>query len=1038
MQKPINQDAKIALRNANDFYSWNRELKSKAVGLDLWDYITPDLEMKIPWPKRPIMPKIEDYPKAATTPALATRSSSTVDHETIDPRPPRSVTEMTAVGRNAYNTDSNNYNARIREYTDLIKSINQLKNWILETVSQNYKDTLLEPTDTLDVWYEKLCTIGAHLKGSLMHQARLDYRSFIDNSAKRSPKDLGTWATEWEGKLAIAVKHGASDLIESYNIATDLEKALGTSYQEWVTAFRQTNKLEIKQGTLDYTEVAADLRDEASIRLSVRSKPTKKEPHKGSFHTYGDIEEIGDSIEVEDPDSRPRAAGRGKARGFRGRGLQERTPGSTSKRPRADTNTSDTECKLCTQTHTLERCWYAFPERASEDFIPNRTVQGMAQRLLKSDPELVKEIERIRKKRAKQDEFLNFRRANPYDAVYAGDGVIPIEGFGEVDIRVQGPKGPEVHRLYDVAFCPNMATNLVSLRILNRSGYWWDNKPSTNLLRRRDGSILCRLQDRLDQFVMEYLPLSFKRTAFYTRRNKLNSYTGKPLSRGDLFQWHLRMGHPGPEALRHLVALSRGVGMRQAPDGSDEIKTAQCDACGVSKIKRQINRLPREKPTTAGTRLAIDFHDFEDPRKNGGAEWCVMLITDRFSGFTFDYYLHDRTYPSIKIALGHLIKYLRDYYKTKVLTIECDNEITIDTDSTSELAQHFRTTEGITFEVSPPNTQALNGGAERLGGVIKDKARSMRNGSKLPTYLWVEIVKAAVYLYNRTPKYLYNWRTPYEKFYNYFQMRDGIVGRNKIPILSHLKVYGCKAFAMTSSAQQKTNRRRKLDPKAWIGYLIGYQSSTTYRIWLPKTNKIVVTRDVIFDENATFSGDIRSLKDDLLKTTNEEFEALVAKITQQIQPETTQQFSTNSYEDQEVYAPIDPAEEAEAEDDLSEDEDSELDSPVRTDHPYTEAIFAPYPTPPESPDPCALLSATIREAGQGRNLNETTGSPDPTPRFEGSYHTTFSGVTARESCWEATFNAGRLATAELRHGMLVSKADKARSLKRPSSHPGSN
>ncbi|KAI1367171.1 hypothetical protein F5Y08DRAFT_81525 [Xylaria arbuscula] len=111
MQKPINQDAKIALRNANDFYSWNRELKSKAVGLDLWDYIIPDLEMKIPWPKRPIMPKIEDYLKAATTPALATRSSSTVDHETIDLRPPRSVTEMTAVGRNAYNTDSNNYNA---------------------------------------------------------------------------------------------------------------------------------------------------------------------------------------------------------------------------------------------------------------------------------------------------------------------------------------------------------------------------------------------------------------------------------------------------------------------------------------------------------------------------------------------------------------------------------------------------------------------------------------------------------------------------------------------------------------------------------------------------------------------------------------------------------------------------------------------------------------------------------------------------------------------------------------------------------------
>ncbi|KAI1748334.1 hypothetical protein F4782DRAFT_534560 [Xylaria castorea] len=201
---------------------------------------------------------------------------------------------MTAIGRNTYNTGSNNYNDRTREYTDLIKSINQLKNWLLKTVSQNYKDTLLELTDTMDAWYKKLY-----------------YSSFIDNSAKRSPKDLGTWATEWEGKLAIAVKHGATDLIESCNIATDLEKALGTSYQEWVTTFRQTNKLKIKEGALDDTEVAADIRDKASIRLSVWSKPAKKEPHKRSFHTYGDTEEISDSIEVEDLHSWPKAAGKG-------------------------------------------------------------------------------------------------------------------------------------------------------------------------------------------------------------------------------------------------------------------------------------------------------------------------------------------------------------------------------------------------------------------------------------------------------------------------------------------------------------------------------------------------------------------------------------------------------------------------------------------------------------------------------------------------------------------------------------------------------
>ncbi|KAJ4008799.1 hypothetical protein NW758_015269 [Fusarium oxysporum] len=51
----------------------------------------------------------------------------------------------------------------------------------------------------------------------------------------------------------------------------------------------------------------------------------------------------------------------------------------------------------------------------------------------------------------------------------------------------------------------------------------------------------------------------------------------------------------------------------------------------------------------------------------------------------------------------------------------------------------------------------------------------MRIGAKLPSFLWVEIWRAAVYLYNRTPKYIYNWKTLYERFYTYFAFRDGVV-----------------------------------------------------------------------------------------------------------------------------------------------------------------------------------------------------------------------------------------------------------------------
>ena len=76
------------------------------------------------------------------------------------------------------------------------------------------------------------------------------------------------------------------------------------------------------------------------------------------------------------------------------------------------------------------------------------------------------------------------------------------------------------------------------------------------------------------------------------------------------------------------------------------------------------------------------------------------------------------------------------------------------------------------IEPLPPYKQALNGGAERLGGVVKQKIWSMRASSKLPLALWKEISKTAVYLLNRTPKYQYHWKTPYDRFHTFIAQKN--------------------------------------------------------------------------------------------------------------------------------------------------------------------------------------------------------------------------------------------------------------------------
>ena len=131
-----------------------------------------------------------------------------------------------------------------------------------------------------------------------------------------------------------------------------------------------------------------------------------------------------------------------------------------------------------------------------------------------------------------------------------------------------------------------------------------------------------------------------------------------------------------------------------------------------------------------------------------------MLSSDRHSGFMWDFYFKDnRTAKSIIGFLDILVNFLKVQCNITVKVIECDGEIA----TTKPEVARWCARKSIRLETSAPDTQAQNGGAERSGGVIKDKSRTIRLDANLPWELWPEIVRAAVYLHNRTPNYANGW-----------------------------------------------------------------------------------------------------------------------------------------------------------------------------------------------------------------------------------------------------------------------------------------
>ena len=120
--------------------------------------------------------------------------------------------------------------------------------------------------------------------------------------------------------------------------------------------------------------------------------------------------------------------------------------------------------------------------------------------------------------------------------------------------------------------------------------------------------------------------------------------------------------------------------------------------------------------------------------------------------------------------------------------------------------------------------------------MIITKARSIRIYSGLPADLWPEIVTIATYILNRIPIPRFNGKTPFEILYR------------KKPSLLHLYIYSCRAYPL----RYNIPRLNKIEPRALIGYLVGWDSRNIYRIWILIKKRIYRYRDITFDDNKQY------------------------------------------------------------------------------------------------------------------------------------------------------------------------------------------
>jgi hypothetical protein len=198
------------------------------------------------------------------------------------------------------------------------------------------------------------------------------------------------------------------------------------------------------------------------------------------------------------------------------------------------------------------------------------------------------------------------------------------------------------------------------------------------------------------------------------------------------------------------------------------------------------------------------------------------------------------------------INTIETHYHGKIRYIRLDGETSL-----GNAFEALVIEKSIKPERTAPDTPAQNGGSERSGRVIITKARTMRIEANLPANMWPEVVKAAGYTANRTPVRRLSWKTPFEA-----------VLKHK-PRLAHMHVYGCRAYPLDHHIPKKN----KLEPRAHIGYLVGYDSTNIYRIWIPSRKKVIRTRDVTMDDSHLYTPTDLDIGE-LLETADQVIEAL--------------------------------------------------------------------------------------------------------------------------------------------------------------------
>lgn len=389
---------------------------------------------------------------------------------------------------------------------------------------------------------------------------------------------------------------------------------------------------------------------------------------------------------------------------------------------------------------------------------------------------------------------------------FGDDSRIDIKGKGSIlFISQDGQK----KLLADVYYIPDLKSNIISLGQATEAGC--DVRMNDDKLTLHDsgGNLIAsaiRSKNRLYKVIMEMVDARCLQS-----RLENSSAT-----------WHARLGHIGTESMKMMIRKELVLGVP-----SINVEKEICQSCLRGKQVR--SSFPQSTSYRAGKVLELIHGDLCGPisPQTAGRNRYIFVLIDDHSRYMWTILLQEKGDAFEKFKKFKAI--IEAEAKTTIKTLRTDRG----GEFTSMEFREFCDKTGIQRHLTAPYTPQQNGVVERRNRTLLEMVRSILKHMEVPNYLWGEAVRHACYLINRVATRTLSDQTPYEAY------------KGRKPSLKHLKIFGCLGYVRTEAPH-----RRKLDDRSRTLVHLGTEpGSKAYRMLDPIKKRIIVSRDVVFDES---------------------------------------------------------------------------------------------------------------------------------------------------------------------------------------------